>query len=77
MIMADHSIPKQYLSVAQTAERWGLSARRVLVLCNGDRIPGATRFGHIWAIPADAQKPADARIRHGRYVKRKEPAAIR
>ena len=25
-----------------------------------------------WAIPADAEKPADARIKSGRYVKTKE-----
>ena len=58
MIMANQNIPKQYLSVAQTAARWGLSARRVLILCGGGRIPGTARFGRIWAIPADAEKPA-------------------
>ena len=72
MIMADQNIPKQYLSVAQTAARWGLTSRRVLILCGGGRIPGTARFGRSWAIPANAEKPADARLRHGRYVKKKE-----
>ena len=77
MIMADQNIPRQYLSVAQTAARWGLTSRRVLILCGGGRIPGTARFGRISAIPADAEKPADARIRHGRYVKKKEPSGAR
>ena len=77
MIMANQNIPKQYLSVAQTAARWGLTSRRVLILCGGGRIPGTARFGRIWAIPANAEKPADARLRHGRYVKNKAPAGAR
>ncbi len=77
MIMANQNIPKQYLSVAQTAARWGLTSRRVLILCGGGRIPGTARFGRIWAIPANAEKPADARLRHGRYVKKKEPSGAR
>ena len=59
----------EYLSIRQTAERWGLSVRRVQVLCSNDRIPGAVRIGYSWAIPADADKPTDARIKSGRYVK--------
>lgn len=57
MIMADQNIPKQYLSVAQTAARWGLSARRVLILCGGGRIPGTARFGRIWASPPTRKSP--------------------
>lgn len=60
-----------YLSVPQTAERWGISARRVQVLCSDKRIPGAVRIGNRWAIPEDELKPADARIKSGKYLKRK------
>lgn len=62
----------EYLSISQVAEKWGLSARRINVLCSEGRIPGATKIGSYWAIPADAEKPADARIKSGRYVKTKE-----
>ncbi len=61
----------KYLSVAETAERWGISMRRIQILCNEDRIPGAIRIGRTWAIPDDAPKPADARIKSGKYVKSK------
>lgn len=59
----------KYLSVRQTAEKWGLSKRRVQVLCNEERIKGAMKVDSFWVIPADAQKPKDARIKSGRYIK--------
>lgn len=59
----------EYLSIKETAERWGLTPRRVQVLCSENRISGAFRIGNIWAIPADAEKPKDARIKSGKYIK--------
>ena len=35
------------------------------------RIPGATKIGSYWAIPADAEKPNDERIKSGKYIKEK------
>jgi len=60
----------KYLSVAQTAERWAISPRRIQILCSEERVPGAIRIGHSWAIPDDEPKPADARIKSGRYIKK-------
>ena len=59
-----------YLSVSQTAEKWGVSARRIQILCGEGRIPGAMRMGAFWAIPDDAAKPTDARIKNGKYIKK-------
>lgn len=59
-----------YLSVSQTAEKWGISTRRIQILCGEGRIPGAMRIGAFWAIPEDAAKPTDARIKNGKYVKK-------
>jgi hypothetical protein len=50
-----------YISIAEAAAKWGITRRRVQVLCNEDRIPGLTKFGKAWAIPKSAEKPADAR----------------
>lgn len=50
-----------YISVHQAAEKWGISERRIQKLCEENRIEGALRFGHAWAIPKDAEKPADLR----------------
>ena len=60
-----------YLSIAQTAERWGISPRRIQILCREGRVSGAVRIGHSWAIPDDEPKPADARIKSGKYIKKK------
>ena len=62
----------EYLSVAQTSEKWGISKRRIQILCNENRIPGAMKIGTVWAIPEDAEKPKDARVKTGRYIKKEE-----
>ena len=60
----------KYLSVTQTAEKWGISTRRIQILCNGNRIPDAIKIGNQWAIPDNEPKPADARIKSGKYIKK-------
>ena len=61
----------EYLSISLVSEKWGLSVRRIQTLCMTGRIPGATKIGSYWAIPADAEKPKDERIRTGKYIKKK------
>lgn len=53
----------EYLTIQQVAEKWGVSIRRVNTLCNEGRIKGATRFGNTWAIPKEAEKPRDGRVK--------------
>lgn len=53
----------KYLTVAETADIWRMSIRRVQILCTQDMIPGAVKFGKAWAIPVNAQKPIDGRCR--------------
>lgn len=60
----------KYLSTFEAAEKWGISHRRVSVLCNEGRITGAQRAGSRWIIPENAEKPSDARIRNGKYIKK-------
>lgn len=52
---------KQYLSLRETAEKWGVSERRINQYCAEGRIPGAQKIGKAWAVPADAKKPKDPR----------------
>lgn len=40
-------------------------------MCNQERIPGAIKIDTSWAIPADAEKPKDKRIKTGKYIKGK------
>lgn len=58
-----------YLSIRQTSKKWNLSARWINDLCVMGRIQGAVKIGSYWAIPEDAEKPKDARIKSGKYIK--------
>jgi hypothetical protein len=61
-----------FMPVSKVAEKWGISERRIQVLCGEGRIDGAFRIGKAWIIPSDAKKPADARIKSGKYIKKKD-----
>ena len=51
----------EYISAREAAEKWGISQRRVAVLCSESRISGAAMVGNMWIIPSNAEKPEDAR----------------
>ena len=52
-----------FLTVKQASEKWGISDRRIRVLCSEGKISGAYREGRRWKIPMDAKKPADGRYK--------------
>lgn len=56
-----------YLSVTETAKKWKVTPRYIQTLCKGGRIEGAQRFGNAWAIPEDAARPGDQRVKSGKY----------
>jgi len=51
----------EYMSAREAADKWGISQRRVALLCAEQRIPDAVMVGNMWIIPALAKKPNDAR----------------
>ncbi len=57
------------ITIKEASIKWGISERRIQMLCNDGRIDGAMKFGNTWAIPKDADKPIDARIKTGKYIK--------
>ncbi|MDD4494895.1 MAG: helix-turn-helix domain-containing protein [Eubacteriales bacterium] len=46
-----------YITADQAAAKWGISIRRVQVLCGEGRVPGAAKHGNVWFIPETATKP--------------------
>ena len=56
-----------FLTSAECAEKWNVSQRRVAIYCKEGRIEGAVKFGRDWAIPVDATKPEDKRVKSGEY----------
>ena len=51
----------EYMSAREAANKWGISQRRVAVLCSEQRISEAAMVGNMWIIPTSAKKPIDAR----------------
>ena len=49
------------MTVKEAAEKWGLSERRVRVLCAQGKIPEAQHEGRSWRLPDAARKPDDGR----------------
>jgi excisionase family DNA binding protein len=62
----------EYITIQEAAAKWGITSRRIQVLCAEGRLDGAVKFGRQWAIPADIEKPDDARIKSGKYRKGNE-----
>ena len=59
----------EYMTIKEASEKWNLSVRRVQTICNEGIVPEVMKFGHSWAIPKDAEKPVDKRIKFGKYIK--------
>ena len=62
----------KYISIKETSKKWGISTRRTQILCKQNRIPGVFHVGKSWAIPENAEKPKDQRIKSGKYIKQIE-----
>ena len=52
----------EYIKVSKAAEKWGISPRRVRVLCAEGKIDGVIRKGKLYMIPETAAKPMDGRL---------------
>ncbi len=64
----------KFISAQDAADKWGISKRRVQVLCASSRIENAVRIGNMWVLPETAEKPTDARrAKVGPGEKRENP----
>lgn len=61
----------KFITTTEAGKKWELSSRRVGVLCSEGRIPGVQKAGNTWLIPENANKPKDARVKTGKYIKSK------
>ena len=51
----------KYIGIKEAAAKWGVSERRVRLMCSEGRIEGAIKLGWSWTIPSDTPKPRDGR----------------
>lgn len=65
----------KFMTTTEAGKKWGVSSRRVSVLCSNGRIPDVQKAGNTWIIPENACKPSDARIKSGKYKKHQTAAA--
>ena len=59
-----------FISARETAEKWGITQRRVEVLCMNGQVQGVERVGNMWLIPKTAAKPIDGRTRAAKQQKK-------
>ncbi len=52
-----------YMSVKEASKIWGISDRRVRILCAEGKVTGAFKKGKEWQIPKKASKPVDSRYK--------------
>lgn len=62
-----------FLTSKEVSKLWGISPRRVTLLCKQGRVPGAVKAAGVWILPKNAEKPDDARITSGAYVGWRNP----
>ncbi len=62
---------ESFMTIQEASQRWGITSRRIQVLCTEGRLDGAVKFGRQWAIPESVEKPTDARVKEGKYKKNK------
>ena len=65
---------EQFISVSEAADKWGITKRRVQILCNEGRIEGAQKQSGVWLIPARSLRPS--KISPGKKEKTQEELRV-
>jgi hypothetical protein len=60
----------EWMTVKEVSALWGISGRRVQILCDTGKIKGAERLGNMWVIPKDTPRPLDGRTKTAKQEKR-------
>ncbi|MCL2050752.1 MAG: helix-turn-helix domain-containing protein [Lachnospiraceae bacterium] len=56
-------LENELMTTMEAAELWGISMRRVQILCDNGKVKGAVRMGRTWIIPKGTPKPIDGRTK--------------
>jgi len=63
-------LESELMTTAEAAELWGITMRRVQVLCDKGHVKNAVRLGRTWIIPRETPKPIDGRTKEAKAVKK-------
>lgn len=56
-------LESELMTAKDAAELWGITPRRVQILCDNGKVSGAVRMGRTWIIPKGTPKPIDGRTK--------------
>lgn len=61
-----------FLTMKQASLKWNITQHRITKLCEENKIKGTIKTAWVWLMPVNTEKPKDARIKNGKYIKCKE-----
>jgi hypothetical protein len=61
-----------WMTTKEASALWGISTRRIQILCDNDKVEGAQRLGNIWVIPKGTAKPIDGRTKEAKANNKNE-----
>ena len=59
----------EMMTTNEAAKQWGITMRRVQVLCENGKVAGVVRMGRTWIIPRGTNKPIDGRTKTAKEIK--------
>ena len=65
-------LENELMTTMEAAELWGISMRRVQILCDNGKVKGAVRMGRTWIIPKGTPRPIDGRTKAAKQEKLKD-----
>ena len=59
-------LESELMTTREASDIWGITPRRVQILCDKGKVHGAFRMGRTWIIPKGTPKPIDGRTKAAR-----------
>ena len=59
-------LESELMTTADAAAIWGITMRRVQILCDNGKVKGSFRMGKTWIIPRNTPKPIDGRTKEAK-----------
>jgi hypothetical protein len=56
-------LESELMTTRDASEIWGITPRRVQILCDKGKVQGAFRMGRTWTIPRGTPRPIDGRTK--------------
>jgi hypothetical protein len=58
----------EWITAKEAGVLWGITTRRVQILCDNGKVYGAQKLGNMWLIPKGASKPIDGRTKEAKKI---------